>query len=206
MSLRNRAKVEINQPEKHPFNWYVPKQATTLIIGTFPPVTRRWGFPFFYPNLQNLFWKILSEIAGKKLSADKEVMVSERKEILHALNTGVTDMGKVIRRIADDSKDESLALIKPMQILSILRLRPSIRKIIITSSSGNSSALAWFKHYMHLNNIRFVVPKGKKPLNFQIEFSNRIIDVHVLYSSSRRASNRISFEKLAEMYRQVLFN
>jgi G:T/U-mismatch repair DNA glycosylase len=193
----------LNTPEKHPFVWFVAEGATTLIIGTYPPVTRRWGFPFFYPNLQNLFWKILASVAGVELSDHTHLLVEERKSILYKLNAGVTDMGKVIRRIADNSKDESLELIKPMQILSILRLRPTIRKIIITSSSGKSSALAWFRHYLKRQDIACIVPAGNKPVSFRLELNKRQIDVYVLYSSSRRASNRISFEKLVDMYRNV---
>lgn len=188
----------------HPFNWFVPKNATTLIIGTFPPVEKRWGFEFFYPNLQNNFWTILAKIAGTTLSKDKNVMVPERQNILKKLKTGITDMGAVIRRLAPDSKDESLEIVQYMEILHILNDHPSLKKIILTSSSGKSSALAWFKGYLEKNNIAHVIPKGTKPLRFDIQFKNRTIAVHVLYSPSRRAANRISFEKLVEMYKNVI--
>lgn len=190
--------------QNHPFNWHVPENATTLIIGTFPPVEKRWGFSFFYPNLQNNFWSIMAAIAGVKLSPDKNVMVDERKNILKKLKTGVTDMGAVIRRLAEDSKDESLEIIEYMEILKILKEYPSIRKIILTSSSGKSSSLGWFRAYLEKNNIAHIVPKGTKPLHFEIQLKNKTIDVHVLYSPSKRAANRISFEKLTGMYRKVI--
>lgn len=192
------------QHQPHPFKWYVPENATTLIIGTFPPVEKRWGFEFFYPNLQNNFWTILAKIAGEHLSKDKNIMVEERKNILKKLKTGITDMGGVIRRISNDSKDESLELVKPMEILHILEQYPSIKKIILTSSSGASSALGWFKVYLEDKKIAHVIPKGTKPLRFEIKFNNRTTQVHVLYSPSRRAANRISFEKLVEMYRDAI--
>ncbi|MBL7697772.1 MAG: hypothetical protein JNK79_06420 [Chitinophagaceae bacterium] len=188
----------------HPFKWFVPENATTLIIGTFPPVEKRWGFKFFYPNLQNNFWTILSKIAGTTLSTDKNVMVAERQNILRKLKTGITDMGAVIKRLSPDSKDESLEIVEYMEILHILREHPSLKKIILTSSSGKSSALAWFKGYLEENNIAHVIPKRTKPLQFDIQFKKRTISVHVLYSPSRRAANRISFEKLVEMYKDVI--
>ena len=195
-----------NDPQNlvHPFNWFVPENATTLIIGTFPPVEKRWGFEFFYPNLQNNFWTILSKIAGTTLSTDKNVMVTERQHLLKKLKTGITDMGAIIKRLSPDSKDESLEIVKYMEILQILRDHPSVKKIILTSSSGKSSALGWFKGYLEKNNIAHVVPKGIKPLRFDIQFKNRTIEVHVLYSPSRRAANRISFENLVEMYKNVI--
>lgn len=113
-------------------------------------------------------------------------------------------MGGVIRRLAPDSKDESLEIIEYMEILHILEEYPSIERIILTSSSGKSSALGWFKGYLEKKEIAHVIPKGAKPLKFQIQFNKRNVDVNVLYSPSRRAANRISFEKLTEMYKNVI--
>lgn len=197
-------KNSISDHVPHPFKWYVPNDAKTLIIGTFPPIEKRWSYAFFYPNIHNNLWKILSSIADLKLSLNKETMIEERQQILHKLKLGVTDMGGVIRRLAPDSKDESLEIIEYMEILHILDEYPSIERIILTSSSGKSSALGWFKSYLEKIKIAHVVPKGTKPLKFQIQFNKRSVDVHVLYSPSRRAANRISFEKLTEMYKNVI--
>lgn len=190
--------------EPHPFRWYIPTGATKLIIGTFPPITSRWAFAFFYPNARNLFWKILADVAGMTLSTDMKNAVEERKALLASIATGVTDMGGVICRTAQNSLDENLQLIEYMPILEILETHRSIERIILTSSSGRSSALAWFKLYLAKNGIECVVPKSQKPLRFNVCVHNRNIDVFVLYSPSPRASNRISFPKLADMYREAL--
>jgi G:T/U-mismatch repair DNA glycosylase len=50
------------QQEIHPWNWYCPSEAKSLIIGTFPPTLRNWSFDFFYPNKNNYFWKIMARI------------------------------------------------------------------------------------------------------------------------------------------------
>lgn len=113
-------------------------------------------------------------------------------------------MGGVIRRLDPDSKDESLEIIEYMEILHILDEYASVERIILTSSSGKSSALGWFKAYLEKNKIAHVIPKGTKPLKFQIEFRERKVDVHVLYSPSQRAANRIPFDKLKEMYKNVI--
>jgi G:T/U-mismatch repair DNA glycosylase len=195
-----------NKPIPHPFKWYVPEYAETLVIGTFPPVKERWSYEFFYPNIQNLFWKILAKIAGHELSLSGSEMVHNRKEILHVLKVGITDMGGTIIRLKQDSKDESLEIVEYMNILGIIQSHPTIRKIILTSSSGRSSAFGWFKEYLAKNSIVCVVPSGKKPLHFQVVLSGRTIDVYILYSPSPRAANRISPEKLVEMYRSVIID
>jgi G:T/U-mismatch repair DNA glycosylase len=192
----------LNKP--HPFKWYVPENARVLIIGTFPPVESRWGYNFFYPNPRNLFWKIMSDIAGKPISTNKETAVDERKKVLDTLRVGVTDMGGVIRRLADNSLDENLELIEHMPILRILDEYPSINRMILTSSSGKVSALAWFKLYLLEKGISHVVPKGPKPLQFSIVYNGRTLEVFVLFSPSPRASNQISYPKLLEMYRRAI--
>lgn len=192
------------QPIPHPFKWYIPKNAETLIIGTFPPVNERWSYEFFYPNINNLFWKILSKIAGHELSRSGSNMVQDRKNILHALKVGVTDMGGTIIRLNNDSKDESLQIIEYMDIVKLISTHPSIKRIILTSSSGRSSAFGWFKAYLANNSIVCVVPKGNKPLHFQVTLAGRAIDAYILYSPSPRAANRISLDSLTEMYRKVI--
>ncbi len=196
--------IDKSKHEQHPFKWYVPKNARCLIIGTFPPVMSRWGFKFFYPNPRNLFWKVLADVRGIKLNPDLTNAVSERKKLLNELKTGVTDMGGTINRLSQNSLDENLELIEHMDIFSILGEHPSIERILLTSSSGKVSALAWFKQYLQLKNVAFKIPKGEKPLDFEINYGGRKIKAFVMYSPSPRASNRISYGKLVEMYRKVI--
>lgn len=189
------------QKETHPWKWYVPNNSKTLIIGTFPPVKRNWSYHFFYPNKQNLFWPVMSRLANKELTYfSGEAAVQERKEILELLKVAVTDMGLEIGRKENSSLDEHLTAIEYMDIFKILDEHPSINKLIFTSSSGVVSASKWFTEYLKGKSIPHKFPKGLKPLRSEFKFEKRIIQLVILYSPSRRAANRISFEKLVEMY------
>ena len=188
----------------HPFRWYTPQRAKALIIGTFPPIESRWGYPFFYPNPRNLFWKIMSDISGLPITGNPETAITERKNILDKLRLGVTDMGGTIRRLANNSLDENLELIEHMPIFQILDENPGISRILLTSSSGKVSALAWFRVYLLQHGVNHVKPTGPRPQIFEINYHGRNIVVHVMFSPSPRAANRISYPKLVEMYRTVL--
>lgn len=191
--------------EQHPWNYYIPPNAKSLIVGTFPTARKNWSFEFFYPNKRNLLWKILASICDKELIfLENENAVIERKQILMTLQTGITDMGKCVKRFKESSLDEKLTLDVPMDIFSIIDKHPSINKIILTSSSGKESALTWFIEYISQRNISVSVPKGRKPLSFTVSNNGIKLDVHILYSPSPRASNRISFPLLVDMYKQVL--
>jgi G:T/U-mismatch repair DNA glycosylase len=193
------------QEEIHPWNWYVPFKAKSIIIGTFPPTIRNWSYSFFYPNKNNYFWRIMAEIAGKSLQyfSGKEA-VEERKNILNQLGIGLSDMGKIIRRTNESSSDENLEIVEYMDIFKIFEENPSIRKIIFTSSTGKSSAIGWFKSYLALHGIVFQIPKGKRPLQTNIQMVRKDIEITILYSTSARVGATISLEFLTELYRNAI--
>lgn len=191
--------------EEHPWAWYAPKEATSLVIGTFPSAKRNWSYNFFYPNVNNLFWKIIANISEHKLVHFKdEDAVKERKALLSKLKIAITDMGHVVERSDGSSLDEKLELITPMDIFQILEENPSIKKIILTSSSGSVSALRWFKNYLKIKQTGIVIKAGIKPLYSVLNYKGRNITIAVLYSPSTRAANRISFEALVQMYRNEI--
>jgi G:T/U-mismatch repair DNA glycosylase len=189
------------QEEIHPWNWYVPCGAETVVIGTFPPVRRNWSFDFFYPNKNNYFWKLFARIAGRPLLYfSGEDAVGERKELLDHLKTGVSDMGQVIRRKAGSSLDENLEIVAYMDIFKLLGENPSVRKLIFTSSSGKSSAIRWFKEYLSLHQIPFQIPQGNRPLRTSITIHGKPFEIVILYSTSPRAGAAVSFERLTELF------
>ena len=193
------------QIETHPWNWYLPSDAKTIIIGTFPPTLRNWSYDFFYPNKNNYFWKIMSKIAGIELqSFSGNDAVEERRKILNQLMLGVSDMGKVIRRTKDSSMDEDLEVVEYMDVFQILKENPAVDKIIFTSSSGKSSAIRWFKDYLASKEIIYKIPKGKRPLKSVLDINGRLIEIVLLYSTSPRAGAAISFDKLVELYRSEI--
>ena len=48
--------------EQHPFAPVLPKDATIMMMGTFPPTEDKWAMPFHYPNFYNDMWRIYGEV------------------------------------------------------------------------------------------------------------------------------------------------
>ena len=191
--------------EIHPWNWFAPENSRILIVGTFPPTKRNWKYDFFYPNTANLFWRMMAQIAGTTLKFfSGEEAIIERKAILGTLGVAITDMGKTIQRSDNSSLDENLAIVEYMDIFKILDENPDIATIICTSSSGKVSAKRWLSDYLKTKNITHTFPKGKKPIRTEIIYNNLLIQIVIAYSPSARASNRISFADLVEIYRNEI--
>lgn len=190
--------------ETHPWQPYIPKNADRLILGTFPTVEgNRGAYEFFYPNPNNDFWRVLFDVAGKKLDDYKQNDPLEiRKQLLESLNLAISDIGKKILRQKDNSKDDNLFPIEYADIFSLLEIHHTIKKIILTSSSGGNSVLSWFHHYCILNGHNFVIPKGKLPRQTKLLFKTREINIEIISSPSRLS--RIKGDKLVEMYRNAI--
>jgi len=197
----------MKKQEIHPWNWFAPENSKTLIIGTFPPTKRNWKYDFFYPNTANLFWRILAKIADIELQCNLgEEAVIERKKILKIVAVAITDMGRVILRNDNSSLDENLEIVEYMDIFQILDEYPEITTIICTSSSGKVSAMRWLTDYLKAKNVACKFPQGKKPLKTEINYNKKIIKIVIAYSSSARASNRISFAELVAIYQKEIIH
>lgn len=192
--------------ESHPWEPFIPQNADKLILGTFPTTDKcRGAYEFFYPNPNNDFWRVIFEVAGKKLDDFLQAEpIDTRKQILSYLKLGIADIGKRVLRQKDSSKDDNLFPIEYTDIFSLLETNPEIKKIIITSSSGANSVLSWFHHYCIINGHTFNIPKGKLPITTKLLFNNLEIKIDIISSPSRLSP--IKGDKLFEMYRTVILN
>lgn len=190
--------------EQHPWNWYIPKSATKLFIGTFPTHTRNRKHDFFYCSSTNRFWEVLASVAGHSIELlNRANAIEERKEILEKLKLGLTDIGKIIYRQQGSSKDHSLFPVEFMDIFQILKDHPAIQLLIVSGNSQGNSSLSWFCIFCSLNDIKLNVKELKKQHETEISMADRRVKVLLAYSPSRLS--RVKTEKLVDSYGKMLF-
>jgi G:T/U-mismatch repair DNA glycosylase len=196
--------------EMHP-QWKnnIPANVTALILGTYPTHENNYkGNPisidFYYPNPNNDFWTTLAQTAGESAEAYKlRDSLAARLKMLKDLKLGVADMGLRVLRNGESSLDKSLFPIEYTDIFSILDEHQTIRKIILTSSSGSNSVLAWFTSYCELNGVKFKIKTtGEWPRYISLEHNGREITVALVSSTSRVSP--IRGEELIDMYKAAL--
>lgn len=190
--------------ETHPWEPYIPHNATKLILGSFPTaIKNRGSYEFFYPNQNNPMWKILFMVTGKNLTDFiKNDPIEIRKQILSELQMGIADMGKIVLRQLNSSKDNSLFPIEFTDIFSILDEHKAIKKIILTSSSGSNSVLAWFQEYCRTNNHNFNIPKGKLPKECVFLFKKR--KIHIVVVPSTSLLSPVKGDRLLKIYSDTI--
>lgn len=173
--------------EKHP-DWYhdIPVMRT-LILGSFPPHNGKWTYPFYYPNAQNRFWRVLAHIAGYELSPAKEnptKAVSERKAVMKKLQVGVQNLGKTVRRNGKSSLDTSIEIIRFQDIIGIVRQHPELKRVLLPGYSAKNSTFQAFKRYLTENGISFPDIKPMPETLFTVTIEGRTLECVVLNSTS----------------------
>lgn len=201
--------------------WYTPKEATSLLIGTFPSVLIREKFnrlrptdtDFFYGSIDNNFWTDLGAIYQRPFLYNRSrEAVEQRIALLEELKMGLSDAifacetnGSVM--------DTALQNIEPNQyIIDVLDKHPAITRLFFTSSSGKVNAetitLRLLKEKGRLTKMK-VLQKGG-PLMRQFLFGGpkgeqRVIVTVTLYSPSPLAEQwGIAKEKRRAQYEAYL--
>lgn len=136
--------------EVHPFEPWVPDGAKVLIMGTFPPQSKRWSMDFYYPNRTNDFWYM----TGLLFFGDKSALLRpgtrdfdlERiKNLLTDKEIALSDTGYRIRRLAGNASDKFLDIVEPVDIFALLRRMPDC-KALATTGEKAAGVLASLLH------------------------------------------------------------
>lgn len=190
--------------ETHP-NWFYDFQPMkTLVLGSFPPHQSKHSFPFYYPNKQNRFWKVMSQISGIELHTDfldTEKVIEERKAIMRKLSLGIHDVALQINRKNNSSLDNNIEIVKYQDIASIVQKHPEIERILLLGFSAKSSAARSFLNYLEKEKIKCVFSdtfQCKANHEFAIFIDNRKIECVILNSTSSASS--VKFFQLIDQF------
>lgn len=126
----------------HPYEPYVPANATKLIVGSIPPFRFCYSngelesndVRFYYGSNSNSFWPLLAEVTSQNFSyQNSDKAITERKEFLKTKNIGITDIIDSCIHKDGHSDDNSLKEIKLRPLDQLLEKYPKIDTIICTS-------------------------------------------------------------------------
>lgn len=198
--------------ETHP-DWYqdIPEMKY-LILGSFPPHEDKWDYPFYYPNSQNSFWKLLAEIAGEQLlylKGQPEKAVEERVAIMTKLKAGVQNLGYKTERKGKSAKDTDISIVEFQDILSILKKHPELETIILPGFSANDSTFKGFLRYLKEQKdkgLNIEAPFDLKPFaghDFTIKVNGKSYLCFIAWSTST-ATIGISYDEKLEQLKKFI--
>jgi hypoxanthine-DNA glycosylase len=139
----------MTEVEQHPFSPFLPQKAKLLILGSFPPPAKRWSMNFYYPNLQNDFWRI----CGLIFFNNKDYfLMKERKAFnleaitlfLEEKGIALYDTASAVRRLKDNASDKFLEVVTPTDVTTLLEKIPLCRTITTTGEKATELLLPQF--------------------------------------------------------------
>lgn len=113
--------------ETHPFEPFIPDNATVLIIGSFPG--KNTQDDWYYGAKRNQFWKIISSVYNIELKSK-----ADKQELFRKAGIGITDIILKVRRKDNGNLDTNLEIVEDNHIVikSILE-KNNIKAVYFTS-------------------------------------------------------------------------
>ena len=143
----------MNEIELHPFKPFVPDNATTLILGSFPGREQTQTNPdndqWFYGAKRNQFWKIISEVYNTDLPCK-----ADKQKLFEKFGIGITDILLRVRRKNNSNLDDNLEIIEynNTAIKAILE-NSKIKSIFFTSKFVG---VHFFKLFPEIKNTEYL--------------------------------------------------
>ena len=182
--------------ENHPFEPWLPSNARLLMLGTFPPASKRWCIPWYYPNYQNDMWRIFGLIFfGDKFHfvdvANKRYREAELKEFLREKGVAIYDTAQKVIRTKNTASDKDLQIVQPSDLDGMLRALPLCKAVL---TAGQLATKVFSDHY----GIQATPPMGGY---VEFRFEQRKLRLYRMPSSSR--AYPLALEKKAEFYKRM---
>jgi hypoxanthine-DNA glycosylase len=161
----------------HPFKPVVFEESEILILGTFPSI-KSFENKFYYSHPKNQFWDILSVIFNEQKPKTKEEKIAFLKKHKIAL----WDTFCECKRKQGNSRDDNLEIIKPCDIINLLKQYPNIKKIAVTSRTAEKIIK---KHFLNTNSkdnnssfsilhSQLIYLPSPSPLNARLKFQEKV--------------------------------
>lgn len=182
------------QIETRPFPPFLPKKATVMMMGTFPPAAEKRAMEFHYPNFQNDMWRVYGLIFfNDKDHFRKGIEKAFDPEKIKAFldQKGIASCPTVYKAIREhgNASDAFLEVVEPVNLKEVLGQVPDVAHICTTGGKATEILLGLLPEKVKL-------PKTNETINFV--YNGRQLSLTRLPSTSR--AYPLSLVKKVEAY------
>ncbi len=181
--------------ERHPFEPFLPEKATILFLGSFPPQPKRWSMPFYYPNWNNDFWRVMGllffgdkdhfAVPGQKRFDQRKIEAFCRQQGLALYDTACE-----VRRLKDNASDKFLEVVTPTDLPELLARIPACQTLVTTGQKATDVIVETFG---------CVEP----PVGGQVELTTGLCALTFWRMPSTSRAYPLALEKKAAYYRRL---
>jgi len=184
---------------QHPYQPFINKYTTKLIVGTLPPPRFSTGellekdVDFCYGSYYNSLWLFIDNIHDLGLRFDNsQQAINERKQFLIKHKIGVCDIVESAERDKIDASDLGMQNIKLRDVLGYLKTYPNIDTLLFTGGNSKNGPEYFFRKHLKTYDLKLELIHNEVPRIHQFEFDSKIIKTVSLTSGSGAANISIS--------------
>jgi len=184
----------------HPYQPFIPENATKLIVGTLPPPRFSTGdlkegdVNFCYGSRDGLLWPILNEIFNLKLKFETTAAaIFQRKEFLKMRGIGICDIVASARREKIDASDLGMQEIELRDLIAMLQKHSTIDTLLFTGGNSKNGPEYFFRRLLKTQDIQLKVESSLVPRihGFLLPETNRKVRTVSLTAPSGAANRAI---------------
>ncbi len=188
----------MNFIHKHPYQPFIPKNATKLIVGTLPPprfsngILKKGDVDFCYGSIDGQLWKILNKIFNLNLKFETtEFAIQQRKSFLEANNIGICDIVESCIRKKIEASDISMQQVKLRNLIFYLQKSPKIDTLLLTGGNSKNGPEYHLRKLLKSLNIELTPINFETPRIHQFQLKKRIIKSVSLTAPSGAANRAV---------------
>lgn len=184
----------------HPYEPFIPENATKLIVGTLPPPRFTTGalkpddVNFCYGSRDGLLWPVLDKLFDLNLKYENtEEAILQRKRFLEKRGIGICDVVESSRRDKIDASDLGMQLVELRDIIGILRINLNIDTLLFTGGNSKNGPEYFFRRHLKdlEEDIKLKVISNEVPRVHQFVLDGRLINTVSLTAPSGSANRAI---------------
>lgn len=183
---------------QHPFELFLPKEATHLIVGTLPPPRFFYGdlksgyVPFCYGSIDGQFWPILDRIYSLDLRFENSAAaVQERKTFLTQINMGICDIVAHCYRKKWDASDMGMQEVQLHDFFSYLDQVPKVQTLLFTGGDNKNGLTYFFKRYLKSRGLSLALENDAVPRQHSFTYNKRRLTTYSLTAPSGAANRAV---------------
>ena len=154
----------------HPYQPFIQKNTTKLIVGTLPPPRFSTGellekdVDFCYGSYYNSLWLFIDKIHDLGLRNDNsQQAIDERKQFLIKHNIGVCDIVESAEREKIDASDLGMKNIVLRDVLDYLKQFPKIDTLLFTGGNSKNGPEYFFRKHLKTYQLKLELVSNEIP-------------------------------------------
>lgn len=182
----------------HPYEPFILKNTTKLIVGTLPPPRFSTGellkgdVDFCYGSRDGQLWPILNIIFNLNLKFETtQQAIDQRKIFLEKYNIGICDIVESCYREKIDATDLGMQNAKLRNLIGYLIDNPLINTLLFTGGNSKNGPEYFFRRHLKNYNINLELVSEVTPKIHQFKLENRTIKTVSLTAPSGSANRAV---------------